>query len=872
MSLLSLFRRSTAAIAIAAAIAALPAVAFADPDATIDAVSPGTFVTTVANATVPITLTRVGATPVLGFSVTLQLSGLTTTSGAISEGGFLSASGGTTSFQVVDNGGGSYTVDGVTLGTPCGSSATSGTLFSLAVGSALTSGTGTVTLTSVTLRDCSNNPLGASIGTTATVSIDRSPPSVAVTSPNGGESWVAGSSHPITWTATDAEGIAADGITLEYSLDDGSSWLPVASGLANSGTFPWTVPAGPNTTTLVRATAVDVQGNTASDASDAVFTIQGTSSTSLASAPNPSTFGASVTFTATVAPSGATGSVEFFDGATSLGTSPVSAASAVLNTSALAVGVHSLTAHYSGDAGYSASTSSAYSLEVKAKIVATAGANGSIAPSGTTLYSLNATPSYTFAADPGYHVASVTVDGGAAPLTSPYTFAALSSNHTLDVQFAVNPAVPAITTLTATQLQTGNDSSGDTKITLSWTAVPAGSTVEVWRKGFGNYPEYDNGPTPGSVPAPPASYPPAGWTLSPVTSPGGTDEPGTRDFWYYVAYVTDTFGTRSPVSNQTTGTLDYHLGDVSNGTTPGLGDNKVTTSDLSVLGAHYGISGAAVDAVDYLDVGPTTDLSANARPMTDHKINFEDLVMFAINYYPVVSAPQAHAAPAASSQDALALAAPSAVHAGEDVAVRISFTGTGRVLAMSARLAWDPAVVQPVSFTAGDAVLEQGALLFSAAPGSVDGAVFTGARYGFTGAGEFATLHFHVVAAGDPRFGFAGTDARDSQNHTIALATAVTAVTPKSFVTAFAPAMPNPFGRSTMFAFSLARAGRADLEVYSVDGRRVRTITSGPRDAGEYRLEWDGEDDSGRPIAPGVYYARLVTAQGRFTRVVTRLE
>jgi len=79
--------------------------------------------------------------------------------------------------------------------------------------------------------------------------------------------------------------------------------------------------------------------------------------------------------------------------------------------------VHSLTAHYLGDGSYSAATSSAYSLEVKAKIVSTAGPNGSIAPLGTTLYSLNATPSYTFAADPGYHVSSVTVDGGAVAFT-----------------------------------------------------------------------------------------------------------------------------------------------------------------------------------------------------------------------------------------------------------------------------------------------------------------------------------------------------------------------------------------------------------------------------------------------------------------------
>ena len=94
---------------------------------------------------------------------------------------------------------------------------------------------------------------------------------------------------------------------------------------------------------------------------------------------------------------------------------------------------------------------------------------------------------------------------------------------------------------------------------------------------------------------------------------------------------------------------------------------------------------------------------------------------------------------------------------------------------------------------------------------------------------------------------------------------------PRTFVTAFAPAMPNPFGRTTMFAFSLAKAGRTDLEVFSVDGRRVRTMVSGTQAAGEHRVEWNGTDDSGRPLAAGVYYARLVTPQGSFTRVVTYL-
>src|SRR5258708_1397248 len=57
--------------------------------------------------------------------------------------------------------------------------------------------------------------------------------------------------------------------------------------------------------------------------------------TALAASPNPSTFGQSVTLTATVTPSPATGTMQFFDGASSLGTVSLSGATASLSTSTL---------------------------------------------------------------------------------------------------------------------------------------------------------------------------------------------------------------------------------------------------------------------------------------------------------------------------------------------------------------------------------------------------------------------------------------------------------------------------------------------------------------------------------------------------------
>jgi hypothetical protein len=81
--------------------------------------------------------------------------------------------------------------------------------------------------------------------------------------------------------------------------------------------------------------------------------------------------GATVMFTATVAPvaPGAglpSGTVTFSDGGTTLGTAPVSGGQATFSTSTLAVGPHSITAVYGGDVSFTGSTSAALSVTVSA--------------------------------------------------------------------------------------------------------------------------------------------------------------------------------------------------------------------------------------------------------------------------------------------------------------------------------------------------------------------------------------------------------------------------------------------------------------------------------------------------------------------------
>src|SRR6267378_742288 len=101
-------------------------------------------------------------------------------------------------------------------------------------------------------------------------------------------------------------------------------------------------------------------------------------STSVSSNNSASAYGQAVTFTATVSPPAATGTVQFFDGGTSVGTAILSGGRASVSTSSLAVGSHSITATYGGDANDTGSTSSPLTQTVN--------------PASAANFSLSATP------------------------------------------------------------------------------------------------------------------------------------------------------------------------------------------------------------------------------------------------------------------------------------------------------------------------------------------------------------------------------------------------------------------------------------------------------------------------------------------------
>jgi uncharacterized protein (TIGR03437 family) len=98
--------------------------------------------------------------------------------------------------------------------------------------------------------------------------------------------------------------------------------------------------------------------------------------TSLTSLAAQTAFGQSVTFTATIAPATATGTVMFKEGSTTLGTSPLSGGQAILTVTTLAAGQHLLTAAYSGDSNDTASTSNVLTQTVNGVVSAASCAPG----------------------------------------------------------------------------------------------------------------------------------------------------------------------------------------------------------------------------------------------------------------------------------------------------------------------------------------------------------------------------------------------------------------------------------------------------------------------------------------------------------------
>ena len=81
---------------------------------------------------------------------------------------------------------------------------------------------------------------------------------------------------------------------------------------------------------------------------------------------------------------------------------------------------------------------------------------------------------------------------------------------------------------------------------------------------------------------------------------------------------------------------------------------------------------------------------------------------------------------------------------------------------------------------------------------------------------------------------------------------------------------PNPFNLATTIRYGLPEPAAVHLDVYNITGRLVRTLADGSfLETGEHSAVWDGRDQSGEQVAPGIYFYRVQAgAYGGTGRVV----
>lgn len=68
---------------------------------------------------------------------------------------------------------------------------------------------------------------------------------------------------------------------------------------------------------------------------------------------------------------------------------------------------------------------------------------------------------------------------------------------------------------------------------------------------------------------------------------------------------------------------------------------------------------------------------------------------------------------------------------------------------------------------------------------------------------------------------------------------------------------PNPSVRNFQLSYYTPRQVRAELQIYDVSGRHIRSLASGTAAVGAHSLSWDGRDDAGKVVGGGIYFARL---------------
>jgi hypothetical protein len=403
---------------------------------------------------------------------------------------------------------------------------------------------------------------------------------------------------PVTFTATVSSG--ASGTVTFYDGNTAIGTGTISGTTANFVTS--SLSGGAHTITASWPGNSDYTGATSGPIFQQVSVASST--ISVGTSGSPSIYGGSVTFTATL-PSGASGTVTFYDANTSIGTGTISGTTATFTTSSLTAGSHSITAGWTGNTNYTGNTSSAITQGVSQATPTVTWPTATSISYGQTL--LSSTLSGGSAVNGG----SATVIGSFA-FTTPGTMPG-AGTASQSVTFTPTDKID-YTGVTSTVNVTVNPAS--VTITASSPTVTYGAAIPTITPG---YSAFQNSETSAVLTTPPVCVT-AYTTTSAAGSSPSTSCSGAAAANYTFSYVngTVTVSQASQTINFTAPATPVTYGasaiTLSATATSGLAVSFGVSGQCSVLGSTLSFTGAGNCQVTASQTGNTNYTAATPVP------------------------------------------------------------------------------------------------------------------------------------------------------------------------------------------------------------------------------------------------------------------
>lgn len=83
---------------------------------------------------------------------------------------------------------------------------------------------------------------------------------------------------------------------------------------------------------------------------------------------------------------------------------------------------------------------------------------------------------------------------------------------------------------------------------------------------------------------------------------------------------------------------------------------------------------------------------------------------------------------------------------------------------------------------------------------------------------------------------------------------------------------PNPFNSETVIHYKIPKMSRVHMVIYNILGQFVRTLVDGDKPGGDFTIVWNGKDENGNEVAPGVYFYRFEAGEFSSTRKMLLLK